>query len=619
MNIQEVFISHNEGMKDPGSQIRLISNAVKKLFFLLIIILGNFTGNHGFAKSPLDDKNEGWVVKATKDVQKKGEAMLHRLPAPPPDSSRPNIILIVLDDCRYDTYSCNGAPAFVQTPNIDRIANEGVNFKNSFVTFSLCVPSRASILTGLYANHHGTINNKNWFDTSLLTIASVLNQSGYYTAFLGKYLNSSADPQPGWDFWMARDGSGHQNASFNYNGIEQDIDGHVTDVLTDTALAIMKRAPRPFLIDICYTTHPPYFPRYQEAQLYEDVEMPFPKNYYPYNINFPDFYDNPYFLAKDSATLQSQIRGYYQVMVGIDKSISKMFNTMENKGFLDSTCIIFTSDNGYLLGEHYLQGKRLPPDESIRVPMFIRYPEWFPPNSIVDSQMVLNVDIARTLFELAEVPDTIKTDGVSMRGIFDKTIKRTSYYYQASHLNDSSVNCRSVRSLQYKYNYYYCDQFTEEFFDLKRDPAENINLINELNYQYLIQDYREKMDSFRIALEDTLPDEMSDCYLANATTFCCLDTVLEINLVPNPSSGFMKIVFPLIYAGQVADCSIVNQLGMIQYQNSNLMINDQGYIPVYMSNIPDGIYFLQIRIKEISVAKKFLIVENVSLPSMKRN
>ena len=151
-----------------------------------------------------------------------------------------------------------------------------------------------------------------------------------------------------------------------------------------------------------------------------------------------------------------------------------------------------------------------------------------------------------------------------------------------------------------------------------RDPAENINLINELKYQNLIQDYRHKLDSFRISLDDTMPEDISPCYLANATSFCCLDTVLEINLVPNPSSGFMKIIFPLIYAGQAADCRIINQLGMVQYQNS-LMINSQGYIPVYMSNIPDGIYFLQVHIKEISVAKKFIILENVSLPSMKRN
>jgi hypothetical protein len=116
-----------------------------------------------------------------------------------------------------------------------------------------------------------------------------------------------------------------------------------------------------------------------------------------------------------------------------------------------------------------------------------------------------------------------------------------------------------------------------------------------------------------------MPEAISQCYLANPTSFCCIDTVLEINLVPNPTSGFMKIIFPLIYAGQAADCRILNQMGMIQYQNSNLMINDQGYIPVYMSNIPDGIYFLQVHIKDISLAKKFLMVEDVSLPSMKRN
>lgn len=618
MTIQGGFESLDQRKEDRNDGKWQISDVMKKLFLLLIIILGNFAGKYCSAKNPVDAEKRGVPLSCTNNFQKESKASFQRLFAPPPDT-RPNIILILLDDFRFDTYSCNGAPDFVQTPNIDRIANEGANFKNFFVTYSLCTPSRASILTGLYANHHGTINNKSLFDTSLHTIATILHQGGYYTAFMGKYLNANADPAPGWDFWMARDGGGHQNATFNYNGVEEEIDGHVTDVLTDTALALIKRANRPFLIEICYATHPPYFPRFQEAQLFEDIEMPLPKNYYPYHINYPSFYDNPYFLAVDSQALQNQIRGYYQVLIGVDKSISKIFNSLENKNILDSTCIIFTSDNGYLLGEHDLEGKRLPQDPSTRVPMFIRYPQWFPANSVVDSQIVLNVDIARTIFDLAGVPDTIKTDGVSMHGIFDRSINRTSYYYQATHLNDSSINCRSVRSLKYKYTYYYCDHVTEEFFDLVRDPAENINLINELQYQGLIQDYRQKLDSFRIALQDTLPDEISSCYLKNATSFCCLDTVFEINLVPNPSSGFMKIIFPLTYAGQVANCRIINELGVVQYQKPDLKINEQGYIPVYMSNIPDGIYFLQIHIKEITVAKKFLIVENVSLPSMRRN
>jgi arylsulfatase A-like enzyme len=202
-------------------------------------------------------------------------------------------------------------------------------------------------------------------------------------------------------------------------------------------------------------------------------------------------------------------------MAGVDENLVRIFDALENKNILDSTLIIFTSDNGYLMGEHFLQGKRLPQDESVRVPMFIRYPKWFPAGTINTSDMVLNIDIAPTLFDLAGVPDTIPLDGLSMHKIFTGEESRTSYYYQATSLNDSAVNCRSVRSLHYKYTFYYCDELTEEFFDLVNDPEENTNLINDASHQSLIHQYRQKMDSFKTALGDDIVEDISLCHIAN--------------------------------------------------------------------------------------------------------
>jgi len=532
-------------------------------------------------------------------------------------SKKPSAIVILLDDSRYDTYSCNGAPSFFQSPNIDRIANEGVNFKNAFVIYSLCNPSRASILTGLYTNHNGALNNKDMFYSYLPTIGTVMDQAGYYTAFMGKYLNANDKnpvPQPGWDFWMARVGSGHKNATFNYNGTEKKMIGHVTDVLTDTAVALINKIAEPYLLYICYSaTHNPYIPRSEDAHLYDDTEIPLPDNFYPYQRNYPDFLVESAFTVTDSAALTEDLRGYYEVMAGVDEDLQKIFEALESKNILDSTFIIFTSDNGYMMGEHCLEAKRLPHEESIRVPMFIRYPLWFPPGSINTSQMVLNIDIAPTLFDLAGVPDTIQLDGLSMHKIFDGETSRTSFYYQATHLNDSSVNCRSVRSLNYKYNYYYCDELTEEFFDLLNDPEENTNLINDSDHLELIEQYRIKMDSFKLTLDDTLPEDISSCYLAKprytrfADDHSDINTPLLLRLYPNPASE--DVHFELTAnKDAAADVLIYSLTGKVIFRQNNIQFAPEISVPLYLHDLDPGLYNVQVNFHDEVINKKLVII-----------
>jgi len=528
--------------------------------------------------------------------------------------SKPNQIVILLDDIRYDSYSCNGAPAFFQTPNIDRIANEGVNFKNSFVVFSLCNPSRASILTGLYANHSGALNNKSMPYSFLPTIGTIMDKAGYYTAFLGKYLNANEDdpvPQPGWDYWMARIGSGHINADFNYNGIvEKDIRGHVADVLTDSAVAIINRTHQPFLIYICYTTHPAWVPRRQDSRLFQNADIPLPSNYYPYQVNFPSFLSHSIYAAEDSEALLTNMKHYYQVVEGIDEEVARIFGALEGKNILDSTLILFTSDNGYLMGEHYLEGKRLPYEESMRVPMFIRYPKWFPANSVITNQMVANIDIASTLFELAGV-DTIPTDGLSMHKIFDGDTSRTEFYYQATHLNDSADNSRSVRSFAYKYNYYYCDHNTDEFFDLINDPHENTNLINNVSYQDLIQEYRSKMDSFKIVFGDNLIEEIRPCALSNAVFIN--DTVIilpedSLLFYPNPSAGNLQIEFPPYENNETVDILIYNMDGVAVFQSKKTLISGGNTFHLDVNDLFNGIYDIQFRLDKKIIRSKLVII-----------
>ncbi|MBK9731726.1 MAG: sulfatase-like hydrolase/transferase [Chitinophagaceae bacterium] len=531
--------------------------------------------------------------------------------------SKPNAIVILLDDSRYDTYSCNGAPSFFQTPNIDRIANEGVNFKNSFVIFSLCNPSRASILTGLYANHNGAQSNKDMFYDYLPTISTVMDQQGYYTAFMGKYLNANDQdpvPAPGWDWWMARVGSGHQDADFNYNGTTKNMVGHVTDVLTDSTVALINRVNEPFLIYICYSaTHSPYKPRTEDKHLYENEVMPIPDNFAPYEVNYPNFLTEGNLVSPDSAGLSEDYLGYFQVMAGVEEDLTKIYDALENKHILDSTLIIFTSDNGFLMGEHYLQGKRVPQEESMRVPMFMRYPKWFPAGSVNTNQMVLNIDIAPTLFDLAGVPDTIPLDGLSMHKLFTGEKNRNTFYYQATLLNDAAVNCRSVRSLHYKYTYYYCDEITEEFFDLANDPKENTNLINDAAHQPLIQIYRQKLDSFKTALNDTITEEISVCNIENPVLTRFTDDEEEqagiaFQVFPNPSSGTFQLEIPLRNNHGSVNVAVYNLYGSEVFKQESIGVEAGKWVTVNISNLPDGIYNVQVAIGQDLFSKKITIV-----------
>jgi len=524
---------------------------------------------------------------------------------PGASSLNPNIIVILLDDSRYDTYSCNGAPPWFQSPNIDRIANEGVNFKNAFVIYSLCNPSRATIQTGLYANKNGAVNNKTMFDTSLPTIATVLNERGYYTAFMGKYMNAGDDnplPQPGWNWWMARVKSGQKNATFDYNGTNKYMSGFVTDVLTDSAVALINRIPHPFFIQMCFSaTHPPYVPRTAEKNLYLNDTMPFPDNFYPYTQNYPSFYSQPNFTLTDSQTIVDDYRGYFQTMKGVDEDLAKIFSALSNKQILDSTLILFTSDNGFLLGEHQLDGKRLPTEESMRVPMFIRYPKWFSPATIDTNHLVLNVDIASTLYDAAGVATPPSSDGASMRKLSTDEIARTSFYYQATSINDSAVNCRSVRSYQYKYNYYFCDSITEEFFNLIADPQENMNLINTSSYQVLIQQYRDRLDSFKLALDDNTVESIDDCHIANPVYTKQLEADESpgiqtfLRLYPNPATNKIDVYSVIENDNALCQIELRNILGEELLQQF-IKVSD-GILEVNLSldQLNSGLYLLIIK------------------------
>ncbi|MBS1659252.1 MAG: sulfatase-like hydrolase/transferase, partial [Bacteroidetes bacterium] len=435
-------------------------------------------------------------------------------------TQRPNIILIIADDMSQKTFIETGGPAWFETPSISRIANEGINFMEATVTLSLCAPSRATIFTGLYANHTGvTANQGERIDSNLLTMAKVLHDAGYYTGFIGKYHVASM-PQPGYDFWLAGVNSFYgNNPKFNLNGNMVTMDENFTTVVQENVNEFIRTAPRPFFLIAAHVApHAPYLVQPQDEGRYDDEVMPFPQDFYKYTHNFPDFlYPSNQINITDSANLTEDIKGYFESTAGIEHSTDTMLSIMDSLGITDSSMIIFTSDNGYLFGEHQLFCKRLSYEESLKVPMFIRYPQWFTPHTVDTTTLALNVDLCPTILDAAGIPDTFHFDGKSLHYLLQNPAARTQtlFQYDYNSYGDGTniPSFRGIRSLDYKYVRYSCEDQTEEFFDERNDPLELTNLINDSSYTSLIEHYRHLLDSSMQSLGDTNALVVRNCYL----------------------------------------------------------------------------------------------------------
>lgn len=463
-----------------------------------------------------------------------------------PNVKGKNVLLIVVDDARFDTYDVTGGPSFFPTPNISRIANEGVNFKLSFPVLSMCAPSRASIVTGVYPHIHGVTDNpqNNIPDTiTLMTLPLILKNYGYYNGLIGKW-HISETPQPGYDYWLQCDKKDYFNAKWNYNGVYKKIAPHQTDVTTDSAIQFIKRRPKdkPFFLFLGYRVpHTPYVPRAADDGLFDAYEMPIPTNYSKFTVNYPEFLYQCQ-TAPDTAALVSDYRGYFELLQGLETRLGDLWATLTAEGIMDSTLIIFTSDNGYLMGEHKLKEKRLAYEESIKVPLFMRYPPLITPGKEVKKDIALNIDIAPTILDYAGIPQTYGMQGVSLLDLMDGTVDRTEMMYEFFS-KECVPDIRAVRTLNAKYVMYNCAQPTEEFFDLNNDKKENTNQINNPLYADSVQVYRNKLTFWRNYYGDTNLNTAMVCSLSNVQRLHHQATqgLLLLSVFPNPTSGALRI------------------------------------------------------------------------------
>lgn len=453
-------------------------------------------------------------------------------------ASKPNIIFILTDDQRYDAMGFMGAYPFLETPNIDRIADEGVHFTNSFVNISLCGPSRAAFLTGTYPHVNGVNTNaegREFNPQKTPTFPMLLREKGYRTAFIGKWhMDHSRAPRQGFDHWVSFSGQGNYRGNdLNIDGREVRNEGYITDELTQYAIDfIEKNGKQPFCLYLSHkAVHGPFTPADRHKDQYRDglfpelpsysddlsgkpawqrIQMSHEDLYRMRNNNprvpvdrVPAVYYNPKVGGK------SMGKNYLRAISAVDEGVGRLYDVLEAEGLLKDTCIVFAGDNGYLLGEHRRGDKRVPYNESMRIPWVMRLPGAIPAGSKVD-EIVLNVDLAPTLLDLAGVEPPAVMQGQSVLPLFraDKPVWRDSFLF--TYWRDLMPNLPrmlSVRTKRYVYSTYPDVDDIDELYDLERDPYEMQNLAKSPEHADLLKKMQAKLEADKAtwAYEDIVP------------------------------------------------------------------------------------------------------------------
>ncbi|MCS6916384.1 MAG: sulfatase-like hydrolase/transferase [Chitinophagales bacterium] len=493
------------------------------------------------------------------------------LPSSASVSSR-NVLLILIDDGRYDTYDITGGPSFFPTPNVSRIANEGAIFRLSFVTQSLCSPSRASIATGVYPHVHGIHQNPLTTEADdtvmVITLSQILKNHGYHNGFIGKW-HISSHPQPGYDYWLhCGKENDYFNTKWNYNGVTVTIAPHETDVITDSAIAFLHRRPKsqPFFLWLAYRVpHTPYIPRAQDDGLFDGYSMPLPSNFFKYENNYPGFLYTCT-SAKSQSFITEKYRGYFELLQGLETRMADLWDALQQENVLDSTLIIFTSDNGFMMGEHFFHKKRLAYEPSIRVPLFVRCPGRINPGTVVSQDIALNIDIAPTILDYAGIPQTYGMQGVSLFALANGTMSRTEMLYEF-YQYECIPDIRAVRTLTGKYVMYHCGVPTEEFFDLVNDSLENTNQVNNPFYADSVQVYRNKLAFWRNYYGDTSLQVAMACSLSNVQRLnqSAGRPLMLLSVFPNPGRGELRLHFISEQEGS-CEVRIMNVVGQQVWQ-----------------------------------------------------
>lgn len=448
----------------------------------------------------------------------------------------PNVVFVLTDDQRWDFMSCAGHP-FLKTPNIDRIAAEGARFANMFVTTSLCSPSRASMLSGMYPHAHGVVNNFTDYPNDLPSFPRQLKAAGYATAYIGKWhMNeNSDDARPGFDYWASHKGQAqYYDTPFCINGRREVLKGYYTHRVTDLAVDWLKQQRGPFMLILGHKApHTPVVPEPKYAHLYDSAAIGYPASAFTLDDKpdwirprlmtwhgiygplwgFREKFPDP--RPEGAAQFAQFVRAYASVIKSVDDSLARIFRVLQETGQLDNTLLIFAADNGFFLGEHGMMDKRTMHEESIRVPLLVRYPPLVRPGTVVQP-MVLNIDLAPSILDICGAPPLQNIHGRSWKKLLsgDATGWRSSWFYEYNYEKQFpyTPNVRGVRTDDWKYIHYPHgdggpDRHKAELYDLKADPHELKNLIDDPRYAGKLAELKAELDRL-MRQAGALPDKM---------------------------------------------------------------------------------------------------------------
>lgn len=430
-----------------------------------------------------------------------------------PNTKPRNIIFILTDDQRYDAMGFMGHP-FLETPNIDSLAKNGVHLKNAFVTTSLCSPSRASILTGVYAHRHHVVDNQHPIPPGTVFIAQYLQKAGYDTAFIGKWHMGGGEqgdePEPGFSHWVSFRGQGSywpKPSGLNVDGKRVPQKGYITDELTDYAMDWLKsRSPdKPFFLYLSHkAVHDNFVPANRHKGRYKDKTMPrffweTPEQYAQKPMwvkNQRNSWHGVEFPYHSTLSIPEYYERYCETLLAVDDSVGRILDYLREKNMLDSTLIMFMGDNGFQFGEHGLIDKRNAYEESMRVPLLAHCPELFKPGTVV-TQMVANLDIGPTILEAAGLQAPTNLDGKSFIPLAqgksvpwrDKLLYE--YYWERNYPQTPAMH--ALRTDHYKYIHYYGIWDTDELYDIQSDPHETKNLIRDPAHQQIVKQMNQEM------------------------------------------------------------------------------------------------------------------------------